>query len=134
MAGVRDLDRLLSDMAPRRAPGTYVFTTVPGAPPAGLTPFATVREDEGLTLVLLREDADRAGLSYDLLTARITLLVHSDLAAVGLTAAVSTALAGAGITCNVLAGFHHDHLFVPADRADDALDVLLALTTEASRG
>ena len=52
----------------------------------------------------------------------------------GLTAAVSTALAGAAISCNVLAGFHHDHLFVPADRADEALDVLLALTTGASRG
>ena len=134
MAGVRDLDQLLSDMAPRRAPGTYVCTTAPGAPPPGVTPFATVREDEGLTLVLLREDADRVGLSYDLPTARITLLVHSDLAAVGLTAAVSAALTAVGISCNVLAGFHHDHLFVPEDRADDALDALLALTAGAFRG
>ncbi|SNS70753.1 hypothetical protein SAMN04488107_3506 [Geodermatophilus saharensis] len=129
MAGERDLDRLLSGMAPRRAPGTYVFTTVPGSEvPDGLTPVATVREDEGLTLVLPREEADRVGLCYDYVAARITLLVHSDLAAVGLTAAVSTALADAGISCNVLAGYHHDHLFVPADEADRALTVLGGLT------
>ncbi len=47
---------------------------------------------------------------------------------------MSTALAGAGISCDVLAGLHHDHLVVPEDRADDALEVLLAVTTEASRG
>jgi uncharacterized protein len=59
VAGGRDLDRLLRGMAPRRAPGTYVFATVPGDEvPAALTPFATVREDEGMTLVLRREDAD----------------------------------------------------------------------------
>ena len=129
MAGERDLRRLLAGMAPRRVPGTYVFTAVPGPQaPAGVTPFATVREDEGLTLVLSREEADRAGLPYDYVAARITLLVHSDLAAVGLTAAVSTALADAGISCNVLAGYHHDHLLVPADEADRALAVLEDLT------
>ncbi len=129
MAGERDLRRLLSGMAPQRASGTYVFTTVPGPEvPDGLTPVATVREDEGLTLVLPREEADRVGLSYDHVAARITLQVHSDLAAVGLTAAVSTALARAGISCNVLAGYHHDHLFVPADEADRALTVLEGLT------
>ncbi len=129
MAGERDLQRLLRGMAPRREPGTYVFTTVPGpdAPP-GLAPFATVREDEALTLVVRREEADRAGLPYHYLAARITLLVHSDLAAVGLTAAVSTALTGAGISCNVLAGYHHDHLFVAEDDADRALSVLQDLT------
>jgi hypothetical protein len=106
-----------------------VFTTVPGVEvPLGLAPFATVREDEGLTLVVHRDDADRAGLSYDFLAARITLLVHSDLAAVGLTAAVSTALTGAGISCNVLAGYHHDHLFVAEDDAERALSVLEDLT------
>ncbi|MGY1779177.1 ACT domain-containing protein [Geodermatophilus sp. SYSU D01036] len=130
MAGERDLDRLLAGMAPRRAPGTYVFATVPGPEvPAGLTPFATVREDEGLTVVVLREEADRAGLASDLPAARVTLHVHSDLAAVGLTAAVSTALAAAGISCNVVAGYHHDHLFVPVDDADRALTVLEGLTS-----
>jgi len=130
VAGERDLDRLLRGMAPRRAPGTYVFATVPGdGAPGGLTPFATVREDEGLTLVLHRQQADAAGLAYDFVAVRITLLVRSDLAAVGLTAAVSTALADVGISCNVLAGYHHDHLFVPAGEADRALAVLEGLTS-----
>ena len=60
-------------------------------------------------------------------SAWITLRVHSDLAAVGLTAAFARALADAGIACNVVAGVHHDHLFVPADRAGDALAALRAL-------
>jgi len=53
--------------------------------------------------------------------------VPSDLAAVGLTAAFAQALAAVGISCNVLAGAHHDHLFVPVDRATDALAALRAL-------
>lgn len=80
--------------------------------PAGLEPFATVDEDEGLTLVLARSQADRAGLAYGYLAARVTLQIHSVLAAVGLTAALSTRLAEAGISCNVIAGYHHDHLLV----------------------
>ena len=74
-----------------------------------------------------RERADALGVSYDYLAAWITLRVHSALDAVGLTAAVSTALAGAGISCNVIAGYHHDHLLVPADRAADALEALSGL-------
>ncbi len=135
MAGERDLQRLLTGMAPERVPGTFVFVTVPGPDvPAGLLPFATVREDEGLTLVVLREEADRLGLSYDHLAARITLRVHSALAAVELTAAFSTALADAGISCNVLAGYHHDHLFVAEDDADRALAALEALSRRQDAG
>ena len=75
----------------------------------------------------MRERADALGVSYDYLAAWITLRVHSALDAVGLTAAVSTALAGAGISCNVIAGYHHDHLLVPVDRAADALAALSGL-------
>ena len=96
--------------------------------PAGVEPFATVREAEGLTVVLPRDDADRAGLPYDGELALITLRVHSALDAVGLTAAVSAALAARGISANVIAGLHHDHVFVPADRAQDAIDALEALS------
>ncbi len=85
---------------------------------------ATVREDEGLTLVLARERADELGLAYDFVAAWITLRLHSELDAVGLTAAFSRALADAGIGCNVLAGLRHDHLLVPADRAEEAIAVL----------
>ncbi|MBA2309925.1 MAG: cupin domain-containing protein [Pseudonocardiales bacterium] len=114
-----------TDLRPELVPYAYVFATVDGvAVPPGLDPFAVVREDEGLTLVLRQRDADAAGLTYVYLAARITLRVHSDLADVGLTATVSTALAAAGISCNVIAGYAHDHLFVPWDRATDALEIL----------
>ncbi|MEU4613766.1 ACT domain-containing protein [Streptomyces umbrinus] len=121
----RDLGRLLSGMAPALHPGRFVFTTVPGttAPP-GLSPVVTVVEDEGLTLVVQQEDADSARLTYDFVAGWITLRIHSALDAVGLTAAVAQALAEAGLSCNVVAGFHHDHLFVPHERAAEAVALL----------
>ena len=89
---------------------------------------ASVVEPEGLSLVVCQEDADRLGLRYDFVARWIMLTVHSSLSAVGLTAAVSAALAEVGISCNVIAGRHHDHLLVPAARADDALATLARLT------
>ena len=90
--------------------------------------FAFVREDEGATLVI-RSREDQPGPHF----ACITLQVHSDLEGVGLTAAVANALANKDIACNVIAGFHHDHLFVPWDRREDALASLRALSHDARR-
>ncbi|MER7518461.1 ACT domain-containing protein [Streptomyces sp. NPDC126499] len=123
----RDLTRLLAGMRPELHPGRYVFTTVTGPAPAGLDPVVTVAEREGLTMVVRQEDADAASLAYDYVAGWITLRIHSALDAVGLTAAVAGALAEAGLSCNVVAGYHHDHLFVEHARADEALDVLEAL-------
>ena len=75
-------------------------------------------------MVVERDVADGAGLEYDFVAAMITLGVGSRLHAVGLTAAVSSALADAGISCNVVAGHFHDHLFVPVERAEEALELL----------
>ncbi len=125
------LEYLLAAMSPELAPGVHVFCSGTPEQAAALAPFATVREDEGLTLVLLQAEADAAGLPYDYVAARITLRVHSELSAVGLTAAVSRALAEAGISCNVLAGLHHDHLLVPHERAAEALEVLQRLQASA---
>jgi len=110
-------------LAPVLYPEPYVYVTV-AQPPAALDAFAVIREDEGVTLVLTRRQADDAGLRHDYLAARITLRIDSALAAVGLTAAVSGVLAGAGISCNVIAGFAHDHLFVDWDRAEEAMALL----------
>jgi len=130
MAGERELRRLLAGMRPRLAQGSWVVTSVENRTvPAGVRPFATVDEEEGLTLVLRRAEADAAGLPHEFVAALITLEVHSDLAAVGLTAAVSTRLADAGISCNVLAGFFHDHLLVPWERADEAVELLRGLAS-----
>ena len=131
MHGERNLDRLLASLEPVQRPGTFVFAVVEDAASVGaVVPEATVREEEGLTVVLRREDADRLGIAYEHVAAWITLRVHSALDAVGLTAAVSTALADAGLSCNVIAGYHHDHLLVPADRAQDAITVLAGLSRD----
>jgi hypothetical protein len=125
VSGERDIGVLLSRLKPVRRPGTYVFAVVPektAVPPEDVV--ASVHEDEGVTLVISQEAADRHGLGYDFVAAWITLEVHSALNAVGLTAAVSAALTDVGISCNVLAGYYHDHLLVPVDRVQDALRVL----------
>jgi hypothetical protein len=128
MAGETNLNRLLSNMSPVLNDGAYVFTIVDTGIPEGLSPVVTVREKEGLTLVLEKEQADSAGLEYDYVAAWITLEVHSALEAVGLTAAISSVLKDAGISCNVVAGYTHDHLFVPEDKAQQALEALGTLS------
>lgn len=133
MSGEQDLRLLLAGMQPQPRPGTYVFVVVGRSARPDVQVLASVEEPEGLTLVTTREDADRAGLSYDFVAGWITLHVHSALDAVGLSAAVSTALARAGISCNVLAGYHHDHLLVPVERLDDALGVLRGLSGRGGR-
>ncbi|WP_406349987.1 ACT domain-containing protein [Streptomyces sp. NBC_00658] len=124
MSGEADLQKLLSSMSPELRPGRYVFTVAEAGIPAGVTPVVTVAEQEGLTLVVRLEEADTAGLTYDYVAGWITLRVHSALDAVGLTAAVAQELAAAGLSCNVVAGFHHDHLFVPYERAAEAVTLL----------
>ena len=130
-AGQTDLEAMLRTMEPLVRDGEFVFVSVPAARAADLPAHATVAEAEGMTVVLRRAEADDAGLDYDFVAAWISLTVHSALDAVGLTAAFSAALARAGISCNVLAGLHHDHLLVPADRLADALEALGALSRSA---
>jgi hypothetical protein len=132
MQDERDLKRLLAFLEPVQRAGTFVVAPVDDeASLDTVAPEATVREDEGLTVVLRREQADRLGIAYDYVAAWITLRVHSALDAVGLTAAISAALAEAGLSCNVIAGYHHDHLLVAAGRAPDAIAVLSALSSGA---
>ncbi|MGI3184809.1 ACT domain-containing protein [Nioella aestuarii] len=119
---------MIRGMAPVLDPERWHFclATDP-ATAARAAPLATFREDEGLSLILSDRDAAGLGLTTDLPMARITLTVHSALDGVGLTAAVATALAEAGIPCNMVAAFHHDHAFVPLDDAPGALAILQAL-------
>jgi uncharacterized protein len=123
--GETDLAALLAGMTPRLRSGRYVFATLP--PEAGTVPGAvvTVAEDEGMTVVV--PEADAGGLDARYPCAWITLDVRSSLAAVGFLAAVTRALAGAGISTNPVSGVHHDHLFVPWERRDEAVAVLEAL-------
>ncbi|KIH99271.1 acetyltransferase [Streptomonospora alba] len=121
---------MLAGLEPRLRPGTYVFART-DAVPEGLRPAVTVAEDEGLTVVCTREQAEAAGLESGFTAAWITLRVHSALEAVGLTAAVSAALAEAGLACNVVAGYHHDHLFVSAGEGERAVALLRRLSADA---
>ena len=125
MTGETDLRALLTGMQPELHIGAYVFvTTGHDSVPSSLHPVVTVSEDEGVTLVLRKEEADRLGFQYDYVAGWITLRVHSSLEAVGLTAAVARELAEAGLSCNVVAGFYHDHLFVPHEAAAGAVALL----------
>ena len=127
MAGETDLDHMLATLTVSRREGTYVFVTVDEPVPLGDGVEAALTEQEGITVVATVDAAERAGWAFEFEAAWLTLDVHSSLDAVGLTAAFSAALGAAGIPCNVLAGFHHDHLLVPVDRAGDAISCLEAL-------
>lgn len=126
---IADVATLLARLRPERQPGVYVFASLPdGALPPAVSPVATFREREGLSVVVEESQAQAAGLRPLFRASWIVLTVPSDLAAVGLTAAVSAALTAEGISCNVIAAAHHDHLFVPVDQAERALDALHALS------
>ncbi|AMA58633.1 ACT domain-containing protein [Bradyrhizobium sp. CCGE-LA001] len=134
MTGERDLDALLRDMKPEILDGIFVFCTLaPSASiPATVNPMLTFREREGTTLVILRKEAERAGLRHEYPSRLITLSVHSALDAIGFLAAITARLAEAGISVNAVSAFYHDHLFVPAARADEAMAILLEMAKAGS--
>ncbi|WP_394940129.1 ACT domain-containing protein [uncultured Ilumatobacter sp.] len=123
--GETDLDKMLATLRVERRPGVFTYAAVRAPAPELLAAaHGVVTEDDLTTLVLPVEAAERAGLPVELEMAWLSLTVQSSLEAVGLTAAFSAKLGKAGIPCNVLAGFHHDHILVPVDRAQHAIDVL----------
>ena len=127
MAAERDLSKLLTGMSPELQVGEFGFVCLTEAEPDLLAQaLMSFKEAEGLTLILPWEVCEPLGGEFR--SAMITLKIHSALEAVGLTAAVSAALTQASIPCNVVAAFHHDHLFAPVDKADQAMEALLALT------
>ncbi len=130
MSGTTDLETLLREMRPDLRPGDYVYCSVPVDETGWLSlkPLGFFREDEGRTLIVEKMEADKAGLTYGPVMRCITLTVHSALEAVGLTAAVAVALTRHGISANVVAAYHHDHIFVPADDAERALAALAEAT------
>ena len=134
MAAISHLPTLLATMQPRLAADQLVFCALPAgdwARIAALDPVVVVRETEALTVVVTVAAAGEHGLATAPAMRMITLDVHSDLEAVGLTAAFATALTEVGISANVVAGYHHDHIFVPDDQAEDAMRALEALQARA---
>ena len=132
--GEARLDQLLSSMKPFLRPGRYVFCRAEDQ--AGLPLDRVVlffREDEALTVVLKEDDAVGLGLAYEFVCAWITLTVHSSLEAVGLTAVFAGALAAEGLSCNVVAGYYHDHIFVRYEDAAQTVEVLETLSHKYRR-
>lgn len=133
MTGIVEIKVLLKEMKPVLDRTDYVFSTRKcfhiDEEIIALRPIATVLESEGMTIVVSKEKAEKHKLSYDTIFNKITLEVHSSLEAVGLTAAISTALASRNISANVIAGYYHDHIFIPKDKADLALEALEGLSS-----
>lgn len=131
--GIANLADLIRSMEPVLHSGVYAYCVLPsGTDIAAFSPVVTVAEAEGLTLVMPLAQAVSAGFNVLFHAAWITLTVHSDLHAVGLTGAFANALGQAGISCNVVAGAFHDHIFVPIEQAESALATLQALQRECS--
>ncbi|WP_237666107.1 ACT domain-containing protein [Burkholderia sp. KCJ3K979] len=130
----RDLTKLCATLSPEMGDSVYVYCSFPNfVLPIGLSTICTISEREGLTAVVRREDAKRLGLPYTFEARRITLSVQSSLEAVGFMAVVSRKLADAGIPCNVIAGYYHDHLLVPVDKAEAAMISLQEIAAYSNR-
>ena len=127
--GETNLEALIRNMEPELHEGTYVFASITNIEsiPRTMT-ICEVKEKEGVTVVVSKEDAEQLGLPIDFIASWITLNIHSSLEAVGLTAAFATALGKNNISCNVIAGYYHDHIFVDQKDADKAMKVLWEMT------
>ena len=129
MTGERNLDTLLKTMKPKLNIGEFVFCTVKDLSTVDLKETVLIfKEDEAITIIVKKEIADRLKLDYSFICSWITLTVHSSLEAVGLTAAFSKALSDNGISCNVVAAFYHDHIFVDKNDAEKAMVILNKLS------
>ena len=133
MPGEGNLEKLLQNMNPEMHDGIFVFCSIPEDEkiPATLQPVHIFREREGTAFIIRREEAEAAGLPHQFASRMITLTVHSSLEAIGFLAAVTGRLAEAGISVNAVSAFYHDHLFVPAHRADEALRHLQNMSKQA---
>ena len=130
MSGEHNLKILLKNMKPEMQEGIFVFCTLPQGQkvPSNIEPVHIFREQEGITIVVRLEEAEALKLSYQFKSCMITLMIHSALDAVGFLAAVTTCLAKGGISVNPVSAYYHDHLFVPYERANDAMQLLHSLT------
>ena len=129
MKGEIDLKKLLKGIKAQHIPGEFVFCTVPDLDQIDINEIQLLfKETEGKTLILRKNYADTLSLNYTFIASWITLSIHSSLEAVGFTAAFSNALAKENISCNVVAAYYHDHIFVNSQDLEKALEVLNSLS------
>ena len=130
MTGEKNIENLLKNMKPVLNTGDFVFCTVPSINKIDLSQIiGSFKEVEGTTLILSKAYADEIALEYSSIMSWITLQVHSSLEAVGLTAAFSKLFAEYNISCNVIAGYYHDHIFVMKKDAKKAMELLSSLNS-----
>ncbi|MDY8135395.1 ACT domain-containing protein [Aquimarina sp. 2201CG5-10] len=129
MAGETNISELIKGMTPKLNKGEYVFATVTDLSKINREDtICEFKEEEGTTIVIDREKANELDLKYEYIASWITLMIHSSLEAVGLTALFSTELANNNISCNVIAGYYHDHIFVNQKDSNKAIQVLTKLS------
>ncbi|NCB02410.1 MAG: ACT domain-containing protein [Spirochaetia bacterium] len=121
--GEKELNLLLKRLQAHLSDDEFVIACVERVE-SSITPFAVVREKEGLTIVITTGEACKIPISFSHTWALITCEVHSSLLAVGLTAHLSSALARSGISANIIAGYYHDHVLVPYELRGQALCIL----------
>ena len=132
MSGETNLNSLLKNMTPIINEGDYVFCTIPALTGIDVSDIiGSFKEAEGITVILKKQIADNLKLEYNYIASWITLTVHSSLEATGLTAAFATALAKEGISCNVVAAYYHDHIFVDKKNAEKAIEALRNLSARS---
>ncbi|WP_298506571.1 ACT domain-containing protein [uncultured Maribacter sp.] len=129
MAGEANLQELIKGISPKLHDGEYVFCTVKNIDkiPRKDT-ICEFKEQEGTTIVIEKNKADSLQLKYEFIASWITLTIHSALDAVGLTAAIATELTKHKISCNVVAGYFHDHIFVDVKDAKLAINCLIRMS------
>lgn len=130
MTGEQNLTTLLKSMQPRLFKEDYVFCSVSIERVAelNLTPICQFQELEGMTLIITKQQAEQANLDYEFVCRMITLLVHSSLEAVGFLAAITNKLAENDISVNAVSAYHHDHLFVPTNKAEQVMQILIEMS------
>lgn len=130
MTGIKELQTLLANLDPVLDERSFVFCTFPDFNSNDiccLNPIGMFQEKEGVTLIITKQQAIDSHIDYESVYKLISLNVHSSLDAVGLTAAFSAKLAEKNISANVVAAYYHDHIFVPEEKAEQALMAICEL-------